>query len=57
MYIHAGGEITDRYVKLIPEDAKLLGSKAVLTVEELETAATAMRIALGDLVKSIERPG
>jgi DNA-directed RNA polymerase subunit RPC12/RpoP len=57
MCIHAGGEITDRYVKMIPEDAKLLGSKAVLTAEELETAATAMRIALGELVKSIERPG
>ena len=23
--IHAGGEITDRYVKMIPEDSKLLG--------------------------------
>lgn len=57
VYIHAGGEITDQYVKMIPEDAKLLGTKAVLTVEELETAATAMRIALGELVKSIERPG
>lgn len=55
--IHAGGEITDRYVKMIPEDAKLLGTKVVLTVEELETAATAMRIALGVLVKSIERLG
>jgi hypothetical protein len=55
--IHAGGEITDRYIKMIPEDSKLLGTKVVLTVEELDTAATAMRIALGELVKSIERPG
>lgn len=55
--IHAGGEITDRYVKMIPEDSKLLGTPVVLTFEELDTAATAMRIALGDLVKSIERPG
>ena len=55
--IHAGGEITDRYVKMIPEDSKLLGTKVVLTVAELDTAATAMRIALGELVKSIERPG
>lgn len=55
--IHAGGEITDRYIKIIPEDSKLLGTKVVLTVEELDTAATAMRIALGELVKSIERPG
>lgn len=55
--IHAGGEITDRYVKMIPEDSKLLGTQVVLTVEELDTAATAMRIALGELVKSIELPG
>lgn len=55
--IHAGGEITDRYVKMIPEDAKLLGTQVVLTVQELDTAATAMRIALGELVKAIERPG
>ena len=57
VYIHAGGEITERYVKMIPEDSKLQGTKAVLTVEELETAATAMRISLGELVKSIEHPG
>jgi hypothetical protein len=55
--IHAGGEITDRYVRMIPEDAKLLGTQVVLTVEELDTAATAMRMALGSLVKAIERPG
>ena len=55
--IHAGGEITDRYVKMIPEDLQLLGTQVVLTVEELDTAATAMRIALCELVKSIERPG
>ena len=42
---------------MIPEDLKLLGTQVVLTVEELDTAATAMRIALGELVKSIERPG
>lgn len=55
--IHAGGEITDRYAKMVPEDSKLVGTKVVLTVEELETAATAMRSALGELVKAIERPG
>ena len=57
VYNHAGGEITERFVKKIPEDSKLLGTKAVLSTEELEIAATAMRITLGDLVKSIERPG
>ncbi|MEK7727467.1 MAG: hypothetical protein AAB354_03585 [candidate division KSB1 bacterium] len=55
--IHAGGEITDRYVKMIPEDAKLLGTQVALTVQELDTAATAMRLALCELIKAIERPG
>jgi hypothetical protein len=57
VYIHAGGEITDRYVKMIPEDSNLLGTQAILTVEELDTAATAVRIALGELIKAIEPPG
>lgn len=55
--IHAGGEITDRYVRMIPEDKHLLGTQVSLTIEELETAAEAMRVALGDLVKAIEQPG
>ena len=55
--IHAGGEITDRYVRMIPEDLNLLGTQVVLSADELDTAATAMRIALGELVKSIEAPG
>ena len=55
--IHAGGEITDRYVRMIPEDAKLIGTQVALSVQELDTAATAMRLALGVLIKAIERPG
>jgi len=55
--IHAGGEITERYVRMIPEDKALLGTRVVLEVEELEQAATAMRVALGELVKAIELPG
>jgi len=42
---------------MIPEDAKLLGTKVSLTVQELDIAATAMRLVLGELVKSMERPG
>jgi hypothetical protein len=55
--IHAGGIITERYVKMIPEDAKLLGTQVVLSESELEEAASAMRTALGALVRKIERPG
>ena len=55
--IHAGGEITEQYVRMIPEDRVLLGTQAELSIPELEEAATAMRIALGDMVKKLERPG
>jgi Zn finger protein HypA/HybF involved in hydrogenase expression len=55
--IHTGGEITDRYVKMIPEDKKLLGTQVSLSVDELDSAANSIRIALGELVRAIERPG
>ena len=55
--IHAGGEITDQYVRMIPEDKSLLGTRATLTLDELELAAKAMRCALADLVRKIEAPG
>ena len=55
--IHAGGLITERYIKMIPEDVQFLGTSVVLTESELEEAATAMRTALGELVRHIERPG
>jgi len=42
---------------MIPEDAELLETRVVLTVQELDIAATGMRIALGELVKAIEHPG
>ncbi len=57
VYIHSEGEITERYIKKIPEDSKQLGTQAVPTSEELDVAATAMRISLGELVKWIEPPG
>ena len=57
VYIHAGGQITERYVKMIPEDKKLLGSIAKLTVSEIETASKAMRLDIGKLIKTIEPKG
>ena len=54
---HAAGIINERYVRMIPEDSQLLGTEAVLSLAELEVAATAVRTALGDLVRCIERPG
>lgn len=55
--IHAGGKATDRYIKMIPEDAALAGKDVPLSLQELELAATAMRTALSSLVKAIMRPG
>jgi hypothetical protein len=54
---HAGGMITERYIRMIPEDARLLGTKALLAESELEEAGKAVRIALGELVRHMERPG
>jgi len=55
--IHAGGEITERYVKMIPEDKHLLGRKVEMSMTELETAAEALRKALLRLIRAIERRG
>jgi hypothetical protein len=55
--IHAGGVITERYVKMIPEDRHLLGKKIEMTLTELELAAVAAKKALALLVKSIEKKG
>lgn len=55
--IHAGGTVTERYTKMIPEDVHLLGTDVELLEVELEDAATAMRSALGELVRNTERPG
>ena len=55
--VHNNGEITDKYVRLIPEDSGLRGQKAELRLDELNEAADALRDALGVLVKTVERRG
>lgn len=55
--IHAGGEVTERYVKMIPEDTHLLGKKVEMSMEELEAAAEGMRKALLRLVRAMESRG
>jgi hypothetical protein len=42
---------------MIPEDSQLLGTIVELIEGELGTAATAMRTALGELVRQLEPPG
>ena len=56
-YIHAGGKITEKYIKMIPEDSALLNSNAELLLEELELASKGMRTSLSTLVKAIEPLG
>ncbi len=57
LYVHSDGIVNEQYIKKIPEDTPLLGKKALLLVSEFETASSAMRIALGDLVKALEPKG
>src|SRR5665647_755352 len=46
---HARGIVNDRYVKKVPEDRDLLGIEALLSMDELETAATGVRLMLDAL--------
>jgi len=57
LYVHSDGVINEQYIKKIPEDFSLLGEKAVLSVTEFESSASAIRRAIGDLVKLLERKG
>jgi hypothetical protein len=52
VYEHNEGIISKRFVEQIPEDAGLLGQKALLSLEELEAAASVLRIVLERLVKA-----
>ena len=57
VYVHGGGIIDDRYVRIVPEDSHLLGTEAALSEQELSEGATAMRLAISKLVRHLERPG
>ncbi|MBX3006951.1 MAG: hypothetical protein KF816_02885 [Melioribacteraceae bacterium] len=49
-YVHSDGSINEKYVKKIPEDNKLLGTKAVLTFEEFWEAALLLRKVIDKLI-------
>ncbi len=57
IYVHSDGTINAKYIKNIPEDKLLLGQKAVLSIEELKSAAGGMRVILLNLVKAVETKG
>lgn len=54
-YEHYDGIIEEKYVREIPEDANLLGQKAELSLDELITASTALRIVLDKLTRALGR--
>jgi hypothetical protein len=54
-YEHCQGVIEKKYVKMIPEDAQLLGQKAILSLDEFIQASNAMRQVFDNLVRGIEK--
>jgi DNA-directed RNA polymerase subunit RPC12/RpoP len=42
-YQHSEGRITDQYIKKMPEDASLLGTQALLSIEEFRQAALILK--------------
>jgi uncharacterized Zn-finger protein len=54
-YEHNHGIIEEKYVKMIPEDAQLLNQRAILSLDEFISASHAMRQALDNLVRGIEK--
>jgi predicted Zn-ribbon and HTH transcriptional regulator len=55
LYEHAQGVINEKYTKMIPEDAKLLGTQAELSLDELRHAAEVLRHVLDNLSRSLGR--
>jgi hypothetical protein len=52
LYEHNDGIVDQRYIEKIPDDARLIGQRAPLTIEELEQAADVLRIVLAKLVQA-----
>jgi Zn finger protein HypA/HybF involved in hydrogenase expression len=55
LYEHEGDRINEKYVKMIPEDAHLLGQCAQLSIEELVRAADVLRRVLDNLSRAVDR--
>lgn len=53
LYEHNRGIINEKYIRMIPEDAKLLGQQAELSLDELEHAAESLRSALDNLSRAL----
>lgn len=53
LYEHNRGVINEKYTRMIPEDTKLMGKQAELSIDELECAAEALRHALDNLSRAL----
>lgn len=47
---HNRGFVNEKYVRLIPQDRKLLGQKVTLSLEEFETASQVLRKVISNLI-------
>ena len=52
---HAGGVITEKYIRKVPEDVRLLGTEAKLSLEEFDLAAQSLRVILDNLVSAVQK--
>ncbi len=50
VHTHNNGKVSERYVRKIPEDSPLLGKNAPLSTDEFETAASALRKVIDQVV-------
>ncbi len=50
VYEHSTGIVNRKYIAVVPEDASLLGSSALLSSAELENAASTLRAVLSTFV-------
>jgi hypothetical protein len=53
LYEHDRGTINEKYTRMIPEDAKLMGKQAELSLDELERGTEALRRALDSLSRAL----
>lgn len=52
VYIHAKGIVTEEFIKEVPQDSKLLGKQAELTLDELSTGAQILRKIINNIVNN-----
>ena len=54
---HCGGKVTERYVKQVPEDAKLIDTEVELSLEEFSERARVLRRVVIGLLRQASQTG